>query len=361
MFKKLILSILIIFLLPSLCFSGALEMDEAVIAAKNAGADVRAPTWVSTTVDTTGDVVTVVFSENLTNTALGGGEFDLDCDGASGADNVLVYASGDGTGTWVFAPTATVQAGEACTTGFDGAANEAEDDALNDLADYGPVAVTNNSAIGATFLFAETFDGAAEDETWSLATSWDDDNTTTPINGAQDLLGTEGAGTTELNIGTLGTDSQTTTYSITKFMVNNGGGDVLHFGIRDVDNTCVAKAGVTLGAGAAKTATRLTLYFDDGCGNNTYTDFIGAPIDCSAECVVKLKYIKGSGANGVAQAWFTTKADYDVNGWTNAKTRSVADSTNQEDIDFLYIYKTGTDCIVQIDDVRLNTNDNVDY
>ena len=39
MLKKLILPILIliIFLLPSLCFSGALEMDEAVIARKNAG------------------------------------------------------------------------------------------------------------------------------------------------------------------------------------------------------------------------------------------------------------------------------------------------------------------------------------
>ena len=358
--KKLIIILLLLLIFPPVCLAvpGAIR---TVIAMKNAGADVRAPTWVSTTVDTTGDVVTVVFSENLTNTALGGGEFDLDCDGASGADNVLVYASGDGTGTWVFAPTATVQAGEACTTGFDGAANEAEDDALNDLADYGPVAVTNNSAIGVTFLFAETFDGAAEDETWSLATSWDDDNTTTPINGAQDLLGPMGAGTTELNIGTLGTDSQTTTYSITKLRVVNGGGNVFSFGIRDVDDTCVAIVNLTMGASTATTVTRLTLYFDDSCGDSVYTSFTETPIDCAAECVVKLKYIKGTGANGVVQAWFTTRADYDVNGWANAKTKSVADSTNQEDVDYVYIRTSSTDDIVQADDVRLNTTDNVDY
>ena len=123
------------------------------------GPDVTAPEWSSTTVAADGDEVTVVFSENLNDTALGGGEFDLDCDGASGADNVLVYASGDGTNTWVFAATSTVQSGESRTTGFDGAANEAEDDAGNDLADYGPESVTNNSTQGAEGLeFAETFD-----------------------------------------------------------------------------------------------------------------------------------------------------------------------------------------------------------
>jgi len=61
------------------------------------------------------------------------------------------------------------------------------------------------------------------------------------------------------------------------------------------------------------------------------------------------------------QAWFTTRADYDVNGWANAKTKSVADSTNQEDVDYVYIRTSSTDDIVQADDVRLNTTDNVDY
>ena len=134
-------------------------------------ADVTAPEWSSTTVSADGDEVTVVFSENLNDTALGGGEFDLDCDGASGADNVLVYASGDGTATWVFAATSTVQSGESCTTGFDGAANEAEDDAGNDLADYGPESVTNNSTQGGVAISLEAQNSGAntaETSTWAI-------------------------------------------------------------------------------------------------------------------------------------------------------------------------------------------------
>jgi len=160
--KKTILIIILFALCVSISSAGVTDKLRAVIAAKNAGgADVTAPTWSSTTVATDGDAVTVVFSENLNDTALGGGEFDLDCDGVSGADNVLVYSSGDGTNTWVFAATSTVQSGESCTTGFDGAANEAEDDAGNDLADYGPEAVTNNSTQGgASYLVEESFDGS---------------------------------------------------------------------------------------------------------------------------------------------------------------------------------------------------------
>ena len=138
-------------------------------------ADVTAPEWSSTTVAADGDEVTVVFSENLNDTALGGGEFDLDCDGASGADNVLVYSSGDGTSTWVFTATSTVQSGESCTTGFDGAANEAEDDAGNDLADYGPESVTNNSTQGGyeDFTTYSEVDSGTDITVTSSRVTWD--------------------------------------------------------------------------------------------------------------------------------------------------------------------------------------------
>ena len=144
--KKLILLIL---LLPSLCLAGSMANKHiAVIAKMSPGADIIAPTFSSATVASDGDTVTVLFSELLDDTALGGGEFTLDSDGAGGADNVLVYSSGDGTSTWVFTTTTTIEYDETVTITFDGAANEAEDKADNDLADFGPTGITNLSDIG---------------------------------------------------------------------------------------------------------------------------------------------------------------------------------------------------------------------
>ena len=145
--KKIILTIFLLTFCVSISGAGITDQMRRVIAAKN-NIDVTAPTWSSTTVATDGDTVTVVFSENLNDTALGGGEFDLDCDGAGGADNVLVYSSGDGTASWVMTTTTTIESGETCNQDFDGAANEAEDDAGNDLADFTDQAVTNNSTQG---------------------------------------------------------------------------------------------------------------------------------------------------------------------------------------------------------------------
>ena len=148
--KKLILLIL---LLPSLCFAGLVQnAHKAAIAMINAGAgaDTTAPTFSSATLAADGDTITVLFSELLDDTALGGDEFTLDSDGAGGADNVLTYSSGDGTSTWVFTTTTTIESGETVTITFDGAANEAEDKADNDLEDFGPLGVTNNSGVGAS-------------------------------------------------------------------------------------------------------------------------------------------------------------------------------------------------------------------
>ena len=125
-------------------------------------ADVTAPEFSSASIDTTGDETTVVFSENLNDTALGGGEFTLSCTttGAIG----LTYSSGDGTASWVFTNSATVQESgtDTCTVSFDGAANEAEDDAGNDLADFSTQAVTNNSTQGGSY--TDTF---ADESAWS--------------------------------------------------------------------------------------------------------------------------------------------------------------------------------------------------
>lgn len=121
-----------------------------LIAGNPNATDTTAPEISSTTVGTDGDTVTIVFTEAVTDGGLDGGEFDIDCDGASGANNVLVYSSGDTTNTWVFTATSTVQSGETCNLDFDGEANEVEDGAGNDLADTTDESVTNNSSQGAT-------------------------------------------------------------------------------------------------------------------------------------------------------------------------------------------------------------------
>lgn len=143
--KKLLL---ILILLPSLCFAGSIQdMHKAVIARINS-VDTIAPQYVPTgsEIDTDGTTVTLNFSENLTGTE--SDTFNLDCDGVSGADVALTYSSGSGTTALVFTAGATIQSTETCNLDFDGDSNDFEDDAGNDLADFSDAAVTNSSEQG---------------------------------------------------------------------------------------------------------------------------------------------------------------------------------------------------------------------
>ena len=228
--KKTILIIILFALCVSISSAGVTDKLRAVIAAKNR-TDVTAPTWSSTTVAADGDTVTVVFSENLNDTALGGGEFDLDCDGAGGADNVLVYASGDGTATWVFTSTTTIESGETCNQDFDGAANEAEDDAGNDLADFTDQAVTNNS----------TQDGGGPDTYYypaSVTESSDDLTSTTAWTHSALAYGNR------IQAGDNGTVT-----SIEIKMDNNGDSIAMNIGLYDDSDNLIAQCTTTVDVG----------------------------------------------------------------------------------------------------------------
>lgn len=173
-----------------------------VSTAGNAGGDgspdVTAPEVVSTTVASDGDTVTIVLTEAVSDGGLDGGEFDIDCDGASGANNVLVYSAGDGTASWTFTATSTVQSGETCNLDYAGDADEVEDGAGNDLAAIVDGAVTNNSTQGvaATYLVEQNFEGAGYDngESWVENGTPNEDYTTTVLRGSQSCYITASGG-----------------------------------------------------------------------------------------------------------------------------------------------------------------------
>jgi hypothetical protein len=150
--KKPIL-IIVILSIAALCFAGPLqEMHKRVIAGSTvaAGADVTAPEVSGNPViDTDGDTVTITFTEAVVTTGYDTGDFDIDCDGASGANNNLSYTSGSGSSSVVFATTSTVQSGETCNLDYTGGADEIEDTSGNDLATFSDDAMTNNSTQGA--------------------------------------------------------------------------------------------------------------------------------------------------------------------------------------------------------------------
>ena len=330
--KKTILIIILFALCVSISSAGVTDKLRAVIAAKNAGgADVTAPTWSSTTVATDGDAVTVVFSENLNDTALGGGEFDLDCDGVSGADNVLVYSSGDGTNTWVFAATSTVQSGESCTTGFDGAANEAEDDAGNDLADYGPEAVTNNSTQGgASYLVEESFDGStscASGEPSNCDNTWveEDDSGGT----ADDFDCSAG------DCGLVGT------YSYSSPDPVSGQNKIrLDFGARD-EVWAAFMWYVTTQADSATTIFRIKDTTPTDVGNVEWGNGLGISVDIDGGFTVsdrtaqtalsgnlyyvKIRFKKGTGNNAEMELWLSNN----TTSWGTSVSSTDGDATNQ--------------------------------
>lgn len=118
-------------------------------------ADVTAPEFLMATIAADGETVQIIFTENVTGTE--NDTFDLDCDGDSGANVALTYSSGSGGTSLTFTAGETIQSTETCNLDFDGDADDFEDDAGNDLADFSDESVTNNSEQSGGQTFAETF------------------------------------------------------------------------------------------------------------------------------------------------------------------------------------------------------------
>jgi hypothetical protein len=107
------------------------------------GGDSTPPEVSNTTVGTDGETVTINFSETVVTTGYDNGDFDLDCTN-SGADIDLNSISGSGSQR-TFTAASTIYKDDTCTIDYTGGADEIEDAAGNDLAQFSDAAVTNNS------------------------------------------------------------------------------------------------------------------------------------------------------------------------------------------------------------------------
>ena len=143
MIRNLSLSIVLVL---SMCINASAWTTAVVSGDSISAADTSAPTFDSASIAANGTDTTINFNENVTGTE--NDTFNLDCDGASGADVSLTYSSGSGTSALVFTAGATIQSTETCNLDFIGSANDFEDDANNDLADFDSEVVTNNSGQG---------------------------------------------------------------------------------------------------------------------------------------------------------------------------------------------------------------------
>jgi len=143
---KYIIALLVVVLIPLTVYGD--RSGYSILVKRNVYADVTAPEFSSATIAADGETITITFSEPVTGTE--SDTFNLDCDGASGADVVLTYASGSGSPNLVFTSGESIQSTETCNLDFDGDANDFEDTSGNDLADFTDETVTNNSALGAT-------------------------------------------------------------------------------------------------------------------------------------------------------------------------------------------------------------------
>ena len=100
------------------------------------GGDVTAPTLSSATINAAGTTLTVVWSENVTNSS----GLILTPSGSSAS---LVYASGSGTSTYTYTITRTILDEETVTIGA--TSSNIVDGATNTLANFSGTSVTNNS------------------------------------------------------------------------------------------------------------------------------------------------------------------------------------------------------------------------
>ncbi len=144
----------------SLLFLVTLSYARRVIIIGPGGAvDGTAPLYSSGTIGSDGTTVTLTFSEGVVVDTPENNEFNIDCDGVSGAGVTMAYQSGSGTVALVFAAGSTIQNGEGCNVDcVEVDADEFEDAAGNDLATFDEGSITNNSSQGLSYYATETFE-----------------------------------------------------------------------------------------------------------------------------------------------------------------------------------------------------------
>ena len=284
--------------------AGATGMMLQIATGGTPAADVTAPTVSGNPViDTDGDTVTIAFTETVSTNNYDTGDFDIDCDGASGANNNLAYSSGDDSSSVVFTTTSTVQSGETCNLDYTGGADEIEDTSGNDLAQFSDDAMTNNSTQG----------GSEPDYTDDFAgvdlSAWDQlTNSYTLDTGADNVYGPIGDNPAAMSYGT-------NTAGVTQYVSFNCG---------DASTGC----GAAFRSTGTGTDGFYTVYWYGGTtwywerwSNVGYTHDADSTASCGPSNGERVGItIQGTGNDTIVKIWNTPTNNYpyDVDNWDNA-------------------------------------------
>jgi hypothetical protein len=145
-------------------------------------ADATAPTLSSATIPTTGDSITLAFTEAVSIGAGGNAGWVPTLTGGASA---MTYSSGDGTSSLVYTLARTVESGETGTLAYTQPGDGLEDAAGNDLATIASAAIVNNSTAtgGPTYLLSLDCDtaGTPGGVTDSGAIEWGDTDAPNPL------------------------------------------------------------------------------------------------------------------------------------------------------------------------------------
>jgi hypothetical protein len=156
-------------------------LNQQALVTNNA-TDVTAPTLDSASIPTTGDSLSIVFSETVSIGAGGNGGFTITMSGGAVS---LTYSSGSGSNTLVYTTDRTIDAGETCSDfDYTQPGNGVEDAAGNDLASFSNqhAQVTNNSTEGGATdpNWANVVLLAVNDNAADASTTFTDESGTTP-------------------------------------------------------------------------------------------------------------------------------------------------------------------------------------
>jgi hypothetical protein len=125
--------------------NGLVDYADAVVA-NNSTVEAVAPTLVSATIDATGEELTLVFSEAVTEGADGHADFALTSDGGA---VTLSYVSGLGSATLLYATSRVVDEDETLTLDFTQLGDGIQDLVENVLESFADAAVVNGSEVPA--------------------------------------------------------------------------------------------------------------------------------------------------------------------------------------------------------------------
>lgn len=272
-----------------------------IVMRRTAGGGITAPNLSTATIASNGTTLTLAYDKAVTQGS-GYNDSDIDLDCTVNGDNVSVtYSSGNTTSSHVYTISETIyqSSDETCTLDFNGDTNSLESGDGEDLAAISDRSMTNNSSQAAPtcddssstgFLVYENGEGTGFDNPFNawedIIETVDEDNTTSPMRGAQHIHLTYGAATARAFIPFT---SSTTVYGFFRYKVS--------------DATPADTTYIFLLLNGETEIMSIRLYPDGNLllyVNETLEDYTDVTLSSNTEYHIFFRYSQGTGANGVA-------------------------------------------------------------